>query len=80
MFAIFDQAAQFEITDADEPLVREVELLEVELVGGGLDGACDNNVVCGSVVNFSCIAPNGSCSTGGTNNTGCPNVGCNIDV
>lgn len=80
MFAVFKPDSGFEIMEADSPLVREVEDLEIELVGGGLDGACDNNVVCGSVVNIACIAPNASCSTGGANNTGCPNVACDLSV
>lgn len=77
MLAKFHTNGSFDIEQADDALIREISNVEMELVGGGLDGACDNNVVCGANTNVFCVAPNAVCNagTGGTN-AGCVNVAC----
>lgn len=80
MLAIFSENGEFCIEEADDVLLREIDSMQTDLVGGALDVACGNNGLCGSIVNTFCIAPNVSCSTGGPNNTGCPNVVCEISV
>lgn len=77
MLAVFNPNGTFDISDADDALIREIDSVELELVGGGLDGACDNNVVCGATTNVYCVAPNAVCNTGsGGTNAGCANVAC----
>lgn len=82
-FVEFDDNALISISQPDlAGEMLELESSALELIGGGIDGSCGNNSVCGSEIDTYCIDVNAVCQgpnyqcQNPTNNIGCTNVGC----